>query len=150
LIAQIASVFGVQAVVLSVDVIQDSSAASGFRIVTHGGRQKTDLDALEWIVKGVSLGAGEVCLNSINQDGTNLGFDLALLAAVRHAVQVPVIISGGAGTPQHISDAFDAGADAAIIASMLHYGTWTIGNIKKHLAKAGHPMRLGDITETQF
>lgn len=141
LIGQISRHFGVQAVVLSVDVARDDSAPSGYRVYTHGGRTPTELDALDWVTRAVPLGAGELCVNSIDQDGKKTGYDLPLLALLRKSVNVPIIISGGAGSVAHMAAAFSAGADAALVASIVHSGERTIASIKEELACAGFPMR---------
>lgn len=142
LISEISRHFGVQAVVLSVDVARCTSSPSGYRVFTHGGRVASELDALAWLVRAVPLGVGEVCLNSIDQDGQKTGYDIELLKLVRQAVNVPIIISGGAGSVAHMSDALHAGADAALVASIVHSGQHTLEDIKQNLVALGHPMRL--------
>jgi cyclase len=117
------------------------ASGTGWEVVTKGGRNATGLDALEWIREGVERGAGEILLTSIDRDGTKGGYDLELLAEVTRRAQVPVIASGGAGTPQHLADALAAGAAAVLAASIFHQGTYTVGEIKDFLADAGFPMR---------
>jgi imidazole glycerol-phosphate synthase subunit HisF len=141
LIAEIADRFGNQVLTLSLDVRRSAEVASGFEVTTHGGRQGTGLDAVAWAERGCQLGAGEILLNSMDHDGTKDGFDLALIAAVRAAVEVPVIASGGAGTVADFPPAVDAGADAVLAASVFHFGELSIGAVKDGLREAGHPVR---------
>jgi imidazole glycerol-phosphate synthase subunit HisF len=144
LIAEIADRFGNQVLVLSLDArrCQDGAATdSGFEITTHGGRRGTGLDAVEWCVRAAELGAGEILLNAMDADGTLAGFDHDLIRAVRREVTVPVIASGGAGTAEHFAPAVDAGADAVLAASVFHFGTLAIADVKNALANAGHPVR---------
>ena len=110
-------------------------------MTTHGGRRGTGLCAVEWAARAAEAGAGEILLNSIDADGTKAGFNLEMLAAVRAAVQVPLIASGGAGAPAHFPPAVDAGADAVLAASILHFGETTIPQIKEELHRAGHEVR---------
>ena len=134
--------FGNQAIVLGMDVLADSALPSGYRVVIDGGRVETDLDALEWARRAVDLGAGEIVLNSIDADGTKDGYELTVTRLIATSVGVPVIASGGAGTPGHLVDVFSQGrADAALIASMVHFGEYTIEQIKQHLAANGVPVR---------
>jgi imidazole glycerol-phosphate synthase subunit HisF len=143
LLEEAAERFGSQCVVLSVDARRSSSvsAGSGFEVTTHGGRKGTGLDAVEWARRAVSLGAGEILLNSMDADGTVSGFDLELIRLVRAAVSVPVIASGGAGSLEHFAPAVDAGADAVLAASVFHFGTLRSGQVKDALRAAGHPVR---------
>jgi cyclase len=141
LIAQIAQRFGRQVLVLSLDVRRAPGAASGFEVTTHGGRRSAGLDAVEWAARGAELGAGEILLNSMDADGTKDGFDLELIRAVRAAVSIPVIASGGAGAPADFPPAVDAGADAVLAASVFHFGEVSIGEVKDTLRTAGHPIR---------
>ncbi|GGB95803.1 imidazole glycerol phosphate synthase subunit HisF [Cellulomonas carbonis] len=144
LVSEIATRFGSQVLVLSVDarrVVDGPPTPSGFEVTTHGGRRGTGIDAVEWARRAVDLGAGEVLLNSMDADGTTGGFDLEMLAAVRREVAVPLIASGGAGTPQHFLEAALAGADALLAASVFHFGTLTVGQVKQHLRDAGVPVR---------
>ncbi|MGH3712780.1 MAG: imidazole glycerol phosphate synthase subunit HisF [Micromonosporaceae bacterium] len=138
LIAEIADRFGRQVLVLSLDVRRH---AGGFEVTTHGGRRGTGLDAIEWAAKVAELGAGEILLNSMDADGTRAGFDLELISAVREVVDIPVIASGGAGEVGHFPPAVAAGADAVLAASVFHFGTLTIGEVKAAIADAGHPVR---------
>ena len=130
--------FGSQCIVLSIDARR---ADGGFEVTTHGGRRGTGIDAVEWAVTAQDLGAGEILLNSMDADGTRDGYDLELLRAVRAAVTVPVIASGGAGTLDHFGPAVDAGADAVLAATVFHFGTLRIAEVKAALAAAGHPVR---------
>jgi cyclase len=145
LVAEIAQRFGNQVLVLSVDARRvpagEPGTASGFEVTTHGGRRGTGICAVEWAARAAELGAGEILLNSIDADGTKAGFDLEMLAAVRAAVRVPLIASGGAGEPSHFPPAVDAGADAVLAASILHFGQTTVAEIKEALADAGHEVR---------
>lgn len=144
LIAEIADRFGSQVLVLSADVRRVAGGVvtdSGFEVTTHGGRQGTGLDALEWVARAATLGAGEILLNSMDADGTKDGFDLELIRLVRAAVDVPVIASGGAGADAHFPPAVEAGADAVLAATVFHFGTLSIASVKAALASAGHPVR---------
>jgi cyclase len=134
--------FGNQAVVLGMDVLADPTMESGYRVVIDGGRVQTDRDALLWARQAVELGAGEIVLNSIDADGTKDGYDLEVTRLISSEVQVPVVASGGAGTPQHVVDVFvDGRADAALVASMVHYREYSISDIKRHMAKSNVPVR---------
>jgi cyclase len=154
LLGEAARQFGSQCVVLSVDARrvppgapgaprapQSPPAPSGFEVTTHGGRTGTGIDAVDWACRAVDLGAGEILLNSMDADGTAAGFDLELIRLVRAAVTVPVIASGGAGALAHFPPAVDAGADAVLAASVFHFGTLRIGQVKEVLRAAGHPVR---------
>jgi len=143
LLAEAAERFGSQCVVLSVDARRQAGPGrpSGFEVTTHGGRVGTGIDAVVWARQAVQLGAGEILLNSMDADGTTVGFDLELIRAVRAVVTVPVIASGGAGTLAHFAPAIDAGADAVLAASVFHFGTLSIGQVKDVLRAAGHPVR---------
>jgi imidazole glycerol-phosphate synthase subunit HisF len=141
LIAEIADRFGAQVLVLSLDVTRSPETASGFVVTTHGGRTLTTLDALEWAQQAILLGAGELLVNSIDADGTKAGFDTELIAAMRAVSSVPVIASGGAGSPEHFVPAIAAGADAVLAASVFHSGQMTIGDVKARLADAGLQVR---------
>jgi cyclase len=115
-------------------------------VFTHGGRNATELDAVEWARRCAELGAGEVLITSIDQDGRRGGYDLELTARIAEAVSVPVIASGGAGTAEHVRDAFLlAGADAALLAGILHDGSTTVGALKSYLAGAGIDVREGPL-----
>jgi imidazole glycerol-phosphate synthase subunit HisF len=148
LLAQLSRRFGSQCVVLSVDARRRSDLSDiGWEVVTNGGRRATGRDALAWIREGVERGAGEILLTSIDRDGTQDGYDLDLLAAVTAAVDVPVIASGGAGTPEHLAAGLAAGAAAVLAASIFHQGTYTVGEVKRQLAAAGFPIRpIGPLT----
>lgn len=141
LIAEIADRFGNQVLVLSVDARRATGTDSGFEVTTHGGRQSAGVDALEWAARAAELGAGEILLNAMDADGTQDGFDLELIAAVRREVTVPVIASGGAGRLEHFAPAVDAGADAVLAATVFHFGTCRVSEVKASLAAAGHPVR---------
>nr|WP_205708702.1 imidazole glycerol phosphate synthase subunit HisF [Kineococcus siccus] len=145
LIAEIADRFGAQVLVLSVDARRtlpgEPTTPSGYEVTTHGGRRGTGLDAVEWAARAAELGAGEVLLNSMDADGTKAGFDLAMLAAVRERVRVPLIASGGAGAVGHFPPAVAAGADAVLAASVFHFQQLTVGEVKDALRAAGHPVR---------
>jgi cyclase len=140
-VAEIAERFGRQVLVLSVDARRAPGTASGFEVTTHGGSRGAGLDALEWARRGAELGAGEILLNAMDADGTTQGFDLELIAAVRRVVSVPVIASGGAGAVAHFPPAVAAGADAVLAASVFHFGTVSIAEVKQGLRAAGHPVR---------
>ncbi len=135
--------FGSQCVVIAVDVRRARlpGCPSGFEVTTHGGRRGTGIDALDWVRRAEDAGAGEILLTSMDADGTKAGFDVVLLRAVRAAVAVPIIASGGAGTLEHFGEAIDAGADAVLAASVFHFGTFSIGEVKQRLAEAGYPVR---------
>jgi cyclase len=141
LLAECADRFGSQCVVLSVDARRAPGTASGFEVTTHGGRRGTGIDAVEWAARGAELGAGEILLNSMDADGTTEGYDVAMLTAVRAAVSVPVIASGGAGTVEHFPPAVAAGADAVLAASVFHFGVLRIAEVKAALRAAGYPVR---------
>jgi cyclase len=133
--------FGAQCVVLSVDARRAPGTPSGFEVTTHGGRRGTGIDAVAWAARGEELGVGEILLNSMDGDGTLNGYDLEMLRAVRAAVRVPVIASGGAGRLEDFAPAVAAGADAVLAASVFHFGTLKIPEVKRTLALAGHPVR---------
>ncbi|WP_156197910.1 imidazole glycerol phosphate synthase subunit HisF [Actinotalea caeni] len=145
LIEEISRRFGSQVLVLSVDARRvrpgDPPTPSGFEVTTHGGRRGTGRDAVAWVRHAAEAGAGEVLLNSIDTDGTKSGFDLDLIAAVRAAVDVPLIASGGAGNAEHFVEAVRAGADAVLAASVFHYGWMRIGEVKDALRAAGLEVR---------
>jgi cyclase len=141
LVAEIADRFGRQVLTLSLDVRRAPGVPSGFEVTTHGGRRGSGLDAVEWARRACELGAGEILLNSMDRDGTKDGFDLPLIAAVRAAVDVPVIASGGAGSVDDFPPAVAAGADAVLAASVFHFGQLSIAAVKESLRGAGHPVR---------
>ena len=143
LIREGARIFGNQCIVLGMDAAKDSEMPSGYRVYINGGRVKTDLDALEWAKKAVSLGAGEIVLNSIDTDGVRNGYELNITRLIAENVSVPVIASGGGGTPQHLADVLTEGkADAALIASMVHSMGYTVDGIKRDLNGLGIPVRM--------
>ena len=146
LIDECAMSIGNQNVVLSMDVLKSmpsSSLPSGYEIVIDGGRTRTGKDALAWAHEGEKRGAGELVVNSIDADGTKAGYEIFLTSMISNSVRIPVIASGGAGTPEHLSEVFSEGkADAALVASMLHYGEYTISEIKSHLNANGHQVRV--------
>jgi cyclase len=140
LLTEAAARFGSQCIVVSVDA-RRTSDGEGFEVTTHGGRQGTGMDAVRWAERATALGAGEILLNSMDADGTGNGFDLPLIRAVRGAVHVPVIASGGAGRLEHFAPAVEAGADAVLAASLFHFGRLGIAEVKESLRAAGHPVR---------
>jgi imidazole glycerol-phosphate synthase subunit HisF len=141
LVAEIADRFGRQVLVLSVDARRAPDTDSGFEVTTHGGRQSAGLDAVGWAMRAADLGAGELLLNAMDADGTQDGFDLDLIRLVRSQVSIPVIASGGAGALSHFPPAVEAGADAVLAATVFHFGTLRIGDVKRTLADAGHAVR---------
>ena len=143
IISEGAGLFGRQCIVLGMDAAADPSMPSGYRVFINGGRTETDLDALEWALRAEKLGAGEIVLNSIDADGTRDGYELTATRMISEAVGIPVVASGGAGTSEHLRDVLvDGKADAALIASMVHFGGYTVGGIKKYLNAEGVPVRL--------
>mgnify|MGYP002516646960 FL=1 len=143
IIAEGAAAFGRQCVVLGMDPVRSAKCPSGYEITTRGFREFTGLDAVEWAKRAADLGAGEIVVNSVDADGTRAGFELTVTRLIADAVGVPVVASGGAGQPEHLVEAFQAGhADAAIVAGMIHSGDYTIADIKRVLAAAGVPTRL--------
>jgi cyclase len=145
LIAEISLAIGSQSTILSIDVLRVPGGRfpSGFEIVTHGGRNHSGLDALAWAREGERLGAGELVVNSIDADGTRDGYDIDLTRAVAEAVGVPVIASGGAGKPEHLYEVLtDGGADAALVASMVHYREYKVSELKHYLHDRGVKMRM--------
>jgi imidazole glycerol-phosphate synthase subunit HisF len=142
LVGELADVFGAQCVVLAIDAKQVSNGAgSTWQVYVAGGRRATGIDVVRWAREAVQRGAGEILLTSMDRDGTNDGYDLELTRAVSDAVGVPVIASGGAGTLEHLAAALCAGADAALAASIFHYGTFRVREAKEHLAAAGIAVR---------
>jgi cyclase len=139
LLDELARTFGAQCVVLAIDAKARDS--NGWEAYVAGGRTPTGRDAVAWAREGSERGAGEILLTSMDRDGTNAGYDLALTAGVAQAVSVPVIASGGAGALSHLSDAVGAGADAVLCASIFHYGDHTVAEVKKHLARTGVAVR---------
>ena len=144
LISDISQRFGSQVLVLSVDARRERGeqhTQSGFEVTTMGGRHSTGIDALWWARRAQELGAGEVLLNSMDADGTENGFDLEMIRAMRSQVTIPIIASGGAGKVEDFPPAIEAGADAVLAASVFHYGKMTIGEVKAELRKAGYTVR---------
>lgn len=146
IISQGAAAFGSQCVVVGMDVKQvpvREEIPSGYEIVIHGGRKFMGLDAIEWAKTVEALGAGEICVNSIDADGTKEGYELNLTRLISEAVTIPVIASGGAGSPKHMLDALTEGkASAALIASIVHYGEYTIPQLKEYISAGGVKMRM--------
>lgn len=146
IISEISAAIGAQSTILSMDVLRVERSAtipSGYEIVINGGRTRMGLDAIEWAKRGVELGAGELVVNSIDADGTREGYELNLTRRVAESVSVPVIASGGAGKPEHLYQVLTEGkADAALVASMVHYGDYTVGDLKRYLAERGVKVRL--------
>lgn len=145
LIQEGARAFGRQCIVLGMDVKKvpvSPAIPSGYEMVIHGGRTYTGFDALWWAKEGERLGAGEICLNSIDADGTEMGYEMGLTYLISSTVSIPVIASGGAGIPEHLAEVLTQGrADAALIASMTHYGSYTVRQIKAFLRDRGVPVR---------
>ena len=145
LIAEASYAFGAQAVVLSMDILQVEPTAeipSGYEIVINGGRTPMGIDAIEWAQRGEELGAGELVINAIDADGTKEGYEIRLTRMIAEAVTIPVIASGGGGTPEHLYDVLTEGkADAALIASMLHYDEYTVREVKEYLIGRGLKIR---------
>ena len=148
LLGQGAEAFGAQCVVLGVDakrVEPSATIPSGYEVVIQGGRTPTGKDVLEWVTEAEDRGAGEICLNAIDTDGVRDGYELTITRAVVDAVRIPVIASGGGGVPAHLSAAVtEGGADAALVASMVHYGDYRVGEIKAAMAADGVPVRITD------
>jgi cyclase len=145
LLGELSQRFGAQCIVLSVDARRvpegEKPTPSGFEVTTHGGRKGTGIDAVEWAARGQELGVGEILLNSMDADGTKVGFDLELLRLVRAVVDVPLIASGGAGAVDHFPPAVEAGADAVLAASVFHFGQLRISEVKAGLREAGVEVR---------
>ena len=139
LVDELADVFGAQCVVLALDA---KRVGDGWEVFIAGGRTPTGIDAVTWAREAVERGAGEIMLTSMDRDGTNAGYDLGLTRAISEAVAVPVIASGGAGTLGHLAEALEAGADAALVASLFHFGHFSVGEAKDFLARAGVPVRV--------
>lgn len=145
LLRELSARFGSQCIVLSVDARTvpegQPPTPSGWEVTTHGGRRGTGIDAVEWAQRGAELGVGEILLNSMDADGTKVGFDLRMIRAVRAAVHVPVIASGGAGAVEHFAPAVQAGADAVLAASVFHFGDLTIAEVKTAMRGEGITVR---------
>ena len=142
LIDEISSKYGDQIVVVSLDVVEDSSSSSGYTLTTHGGTKPTGVDALDWIAKNQHRGIGELLINSVDADGTKEGFNTKLLEAVRHATSLPIIASGGAGQASDFLPAVEAGANAVLAASVFHNGSLTIGEVKQFLSSNDVKVRM--------
>ncbi len=143
MISEGAKVFGSQCIVVGMDPVRSPRVASGYEITTHGFREWTGLDAVEWARRVEGLGAGEIVVNSVDADGTREGFEVDLTKRIADAVSIPVVASGGAGKPEHFASVFrEAKADAAILAGMIHSGEWTIREVKEALAREKIPVRL--------
>src|ERR1051326_429612 len=142
LLSACAEGFGAQCVVLAIDARRTGNTPSGWEVFSHGGRQARGLDAVAWVQQGVALGAGEILLTSMDRDGTKLGYDLKLTAAIAEAVSVPVIASGGVGTLEHLYEGLTAGqASAVLAASIFHFGTYSISEAKAYLQEKGVVIR---------
>lgn len=142
LISELASSFGSQCVVIAIDTKRTHKTKSGWEVFVRGGREATGIDAVEWAITTTGNGAGEILLTSMDRDGTNSGYDLELTKAIADSVNVPVIASGGAGSIEDILEAFNHNADAALLASLLHYGKLTIAEIKEAMIKADIVVRI--------
>lgn len=138
LLGEASRAFGSQCIVLAVDA---KWTGSGWKVFVSGGRNETDHDALEWIRQGEELGVGEILLTSMDSDGTQEGYDLKLLRAVSQSIRIPVIASGGAGSPEHLLEALRVGADAVLAASIFHYDRYSIAEVKDYLAENSIPVR---------
>jgi cyclase len=141
LVQRAADHFGSQCVVVAVDARRTDATESGWEVYTHGGRNATGMDAVEWCARAQSLGAGEILLTSMDRDGTRDGYDLPLLNAAAAEVRIPVIASGGAGALEHLDAALAAGAHAVLAASIFHFGEFTLAEARRYLAARGHPVR---------
>ncbi len=146
LIADASGKYGAQCIVVAIDAKRREGG--GWEVYTHGGRKATGMDAVQWARDMVAAGAGEILLTSMDRDGTKAGFDLELTRAVSDAVSVPVIASGGVGNLDHLAEGFTVGrADAVLAASIFHYGEYTVGQAKRHLAARGIAMRLDEAAQ---
>ena len=143
IITEGAAAFGRQCIVLGMDPVRNEACPSGYEITTRGFRVRTGMDALEWAKRAVELGVGEIVVNSVDADGTREGFEMTITRLIAEAVAVPVVASGGAGKPEHLVQVFrEAGADAAIVAGMIHTGDYTITQIKQVMHASGIPTRM--------
>ena len=134
--------FGAQCVVLAIDAKRVPTASDSWDVWVRGGRTHRDLDVVEWAIQGEELGAGEILLTSMDTDGERGGYDAELIKTVARSVTIPVIASGGAGSPEHLKVALNAGASAVLLASILHFGTYSVSDIKNELASANIPVRI--------
>lgn len=141
LISELSEQFGSQCVVVAVDARRQGTSGASWEAVAGGGRTPTGRDVVEWVIEAEGLGAGELLLTSMDRDGTKDGYDLELLTAVSDAVGIPVIASGGAGELEHLAEALVAGADAVLCASIFHFGTFSVGEVKEYLAGRGIAVR---------
>jgi len=142
IISEGAEIFGRQCMVLGMDVMADAAMPSGYRVTINGGRNLTERDALGWALEAQERGAGEIVINSMDADGTRAGYDCVITRLISEAVDIPVVASGGAGVPAHLVEVLTTGkADAALIASMVHFGDYTIAGIKQELQRTGLPVR---------
>ncbi len=132
--------FGSQCVVLSVDVKRRQSSP-GWEVYLNGGRLNTEIDAIDWLIEGERRGAGEFVLNSMDSDGMESGYDLELISTVAEKTTLPIVASGGAGSPEHMVAAVNSGAGAVLAASIFHFGEWSIASVKEHMRQAGVPVR---------
>jgi cyclase len=140
LISELSQEFGAQAVVLAIDAKR--AAAGAWTVWVRGGRDDTGIDTIQWAAQGEALGAGEILLTSMDTDGVQTGFDCELTRTISRATHIPIIASGGAGKPEHFAQVLSEGeADAALAASIFHYGTYTVGELKEYLARQGIPVR---------
>jgi len=147
IIAEGAKAFGNQCIVLGMDALkvgESETTPSGYEVVVKGGRERTGIDAVAWAVRAQELGAGEICVNSIDADGTKAGYELEITGKIVRALSIPVIASGGAGKPEHLAEVLqpDTGADAALVASLTHIDGYTVGQLKRAVAEAGLPVRI--------
>jgi cyclase len=147
IISQGAKAFGNQCIVLGMDALkvgESERTPSGYEVVVKGGRERTGIDAVAWAVRAQELGAGEICVNSIDADGTKAGFELEITGKIVRALSIPVIASGGAGKPEHLAEVLmpATGADAALVASLTHIDGYTVGQLKRTIADAGLPVRF--------
>ena len=141
LLTEIADSLGAQCAVIAIDAAGDANRPSGYEVRTHSGTRSAGLDAAAWASEAVDRGAGEILLTSFDRDGTRAGYDLDLLRAVRDAVPVPIIVSGGASSPGHMAAAISEGADAVLAASIFHQEEWSVGRLKDRLSRLGAPVR---------
>jgi len=141
LVRELADQFGTQCVVLALDAAGAPEPESGYEVVVRSGTQRTGIDAVEWARRGVESGAGEILLTSFDRDGTRAGYDLPLIQRIRGGVDVPIIASGGASTPEHMVEAVEAGADAVLAASIFHESEWAVFDLKERLAELGMEVR---------